>query len=72
MMDYFRECECKKSFGFYEKDGINAVIGGEAIPLGISNPDFMLAMARRPNEGMGSTFEAFVIPVECPTIKYNK
>jgi hypothetical protein len=71
MMDYFRECECKKSYGFYEKDGLNAVAGGEAVPLGIANPSLLLALQRRPEEGLGSTFDAFVIPVNCPTVKHQ-
>lgn len=69
LMDYRRECECKNSYGYYEKDGLNAVIGGEAIPWGISNPSFVRALQRRPEEGMGATFDAFVIPRKCPTIK---
>jgi hypothetical protein len=71
-MDYYRECECRKSYGFYEADGLNAIVGGMGIPLGFSNPDLKLALANRPEEGMGSTFEAFVIPVKCPTIKHQK
>lgn len=69
MMDYKRECECKKSYGFYEKDGLSAVIGGEAIPFGISNPSFLRALQRRPEEGMGANFDAFVIPIRCRSIK---
>ena len=39
-----RYCSCKASWGWYEKDGRNAVIGGEAIPIGIDNSQFVPAL----------------------------
>lgn len=69
LLDFRRECDCKKSYGYYEKDGLHAVIGGEAIPWGISNPSFVRALQRQPEEGEGARFDAFVIPRNCPTIK---
>lgn len=69
LLDYKRKCECKKSYGYYEKDGLNAVIGGKAIPWAISNPSFVRALQRRPEEGDGVRFDAFVIPRKCRTIK---
>jgi hypothetical protein len=71
LMDYFRECECKESFGFYEADGLNATIGGKAIPIGFSNPTFKYALEHQPKDGAGFVFDAFVIPQECSTIKYR-
>lgn len=39
------------------------------MPLGISNPSFVDALKKQPEEGMGCRFEAFVIPKKCPTLK---
>jgi hypothetical protein len=61
-------CICKKSWGKYT-DHINAVIGGNAIPIGINNSSFVDAIWNRPQEGLGSRFEAFVIPKICPTVE---
>jgi len=54
-----RSCMCRKSWGCYTDD-VNATIGGEAVPLGIDNGDFVRAIHRR-NEPRGLSFEAFVI-----------
>jgi hypothetical protein len=64
-----RFCQCKRSWGYYKEDGLHAVIGGLAIPVGFANPSFYDAIFNRPNEGMGSKFEAFIIPHKCPTIE---
>jgi hypothetical protein len=37
-------CRCKKSWGYYEPDGLNAVYGGVAKILGIANPDIAEAI----------------------------
>lgn len=71
LLDYKRECECKKSYGFYEKDGLHAVMGGKAIPLGISNPSLLVAIQRRTENAPGPAFHAFVIPFNCSTIKFE-
>lgn len=64
-----RRCECGKASGQYDKDGLNATISGTAIPIGFSNPSLSKALQNRPENGLGQTFEAFVIPKTCPTIK---
>lgn len=61
-------CFCGASSGKYIDD-INAVISGSAIPLGFDNYAFAKALIRRPTEGMGRRFQAFVIPKICPTIE---
>ncbi len=71
LLNYYRECECKESFGFYESDELNAVIGGKAIPIGFSNFPFKYALEHRPRSGTGRRFDAFVIPHKCSTIKYR-
>lgn len=68
LVDYSRQCECGKSTGRY-LDEVNAITTGLAIPLGIANPSLLEALNNRPEEGLGSRFEAFVIPRKCPTIK---
>lgn len=65
-----RNCKCGRSGGVYKKDGLHAVISGDAIPLGIDNTSLAWAMKARPECGsLGSTFEAFVIPKECETVE---
>lgn len=63
-----RSCECRQSWGKYLQDGLEAVIGGSAVPLGFANGSFVQALLRQPESGMGSRFEAFVIARQCPTI----
>jgi len=67
-----RFCECGKSWGQYHKDGLNADIGGEAIPLGFANQSFIKALKDRPEEGEGSRFEAFVIPKKASSMHKKK
>lgn len=61
-------CQCRRSWGFYKEDGLNAVIGGKAVPLGITNNSLARALKARPADGGGYKFESFVIPEQCPTI----
>ncbi len=43
-LDYAeRSCKCGRSSGFYHKDGWHATVSGEAVCLGIHNPDFAKA-----------------------------
>ena len=65
-------CACKKCWGQYKEDGLHASINKEAIPLGFSNPTLAEALYLRPAGGLGSRFEAFVIPIQCPTIEVEK
>lgn len=62
-------CECKKSWGKYDKDGVHSEIGGSCIPLGFDNSSLVQALRSQPMEGLGSRFEAFVIPKKCDHIK---
>lgn len=68
LRDEKRKCYCGLSWGMYEEDGLNASIGGAAVPLGFDNLSFAQALNNRPKEGMGRRFEAFVIPRKAPTI----
>ena len=63
-----RKCGCGKSSGCYIDD-LRAEIKGPCIPIGIDNRSFCVAVTRRPQSGLGSRFEAFVIPMECPTVE---
>lgn len=69
-----RFCQCRKSWGYYKKDGLNAVIKG-GTPIGIANDSFRksLMMAKienkyqhEPTTCLGVDFKAFVI-LECAT-----
>ena len=64
-----RRCSCGRSGGYYKLDGLNAVILGDAIPLGFDNHSFQLALKNRPKSGLGTGFKAFVIPFACETIQ---
>lgn len=64
-----RRCECGASSGRYLEDALHAEIAGAAIPLGFANSTLARALQERPASGLGSTFEAFVIPHECPTVR---
>lgn len=61
-------CQCGSSWGQYT-DGLNATIGGKAIPLGFANSTLVTALRNRPESGDGSRFTAFVIPKCVPTIR---
>jgi hypothetical protein len=68
----WRHCDCGLSCGKYEDDGLNAVVSGPCIPLGFANQSLMWAIRKRPETGLGSRFEAFVIPKVCPTVREAK
>lgn len=64
-------CHCGKSWGRYREDGVRAVIGGLAIPLGLLNGELASAVRNRPTAGNGERFTAFVIPHACPTVVHQ-
>ena len=61
-------CQCGLSWGRYIDD-LNAVYGGEAVPIGIANPSLATAIEYRPDSGAGTKFDAFVIPKHCNTCR---
>lgn len=73
-----RACECGASWGQYTDD-INAVYGGAAIMLGISNPSLQAALSdqlrlgdKKPSRGTyvsGREFAAFIIPESAPSVR---
>ena len=62
------KCECEKSWGKYI-DHIDAVYGGNAIPLGFDNFSLADSVRNQPDAGLGERFVAFVIAKQCPTFK---
>lgn len=64
-----RRCECGRSWGYYRPDGLNAEIGGDAIPLGFVNASLAEAVRNRPESGKGERFTAFVIPRSAPRVR---
>ena len=52
----------------YRSDGLNAIISGKTIPIGIANKSLAEAIKHRPAHGQGAEFCAFVIPEKCETI----
>lgn len=72
-----RECACGKSWGMYI-DELNAEYGGEAVPLGFSNPSLLEALKERDRQILdgveasaqwGITFTAFTIPTGAPSVE---
>ena len=63
-----RTCQCGVTGGHYKQDGLNAVYYGPAIPLGFANGSFHEALDNQPEFGMGTNYNAFVIPKVCPTM----
>lgn len=64
-----RTCACGRAFGMYDDDDLHAFVGGSAIPLGFANLSLRHALNEQPISGDGKPFNAFVIPMECPTIE---
>ena len=71
LIDDPRTCACGRSGGRYLEDGLHAEVWGEAVPLGFSNLSLVRALRRRPEAGHGATFEAFVIPRRCSTVRVS-
>ena len=67
LQDEERACKCGRSWGRYV-DGLNATIGGSAVPIGFGNGSLADALEARPDDGKGSTFLAFVIPKRCESV----
>ena len=63
-----RTCQCGATGGHYKQDGLNAIYYGPAIPLGFANSSFHEAIDSQPEFGMGTNYNAFVIPKVCPTM----
>lgn len=72
LFDKPRSCKCGHATGHYLDDNNAVYIGGDAVPLGFANSTLVKAVYKQPIEGMGERFEAFVIPVKCPTFKKVK
>ena len=64
-----RTCQCGATGGHYREDGLNAIYYGPAIPLGFANGSFHEALDNQPEFGMGTVYNAFVIPKVCPTME---
>jgi hypothetical protein len=72
LIDEERKCRCGNVSGRY-LDEIHAEYSGEyAVPIGFANSTLVHAVHNQPESGIGETFEAFVIPKECPTFKISK
>jgi len=67
--DAHRPCWCGRSGGMYTRNGLDAIIDGDAVPIGIANDSFAEALENRPEKGIGTGSVAFVIPRKCPTVR---
>jgi hypothetical protein len=61
-----KECVCGATQGQY-LDKTNAWYSGRGIPLGLGNRSLQAAIIRRPDQGPGVNFTAFVIEEDCKT-----
>ena len=71
----YRTCMCGKSWGYYKEDGLNAVVSGPCVALGINNSSLAAAVRayyNNPNrvadECCGGDFQAFVIYESAKTV----
>lgn len=69
-------CTCGKSWGYYT-DSINAVYGGDAVMLGISNTRLAHAIEMQKtrgdrDDGLGWTLAAFIIPESAPSVQRER
>lgn len=68
-----KQCNCKKSSGYYESDGLHAVYSGPCLMLGIDNTAFKRAINHRDTVGWpiasGLEFKAFIIPETAKTVR---
>ena len=69
-LDYeFVYCNCKKSYERYLKDGLNAEINKEVIPIGFNNHSLVDAIKNRREFDLGERFESFIIEKNCKRIR---
>ena len=67
LIDIKRICKCGKVGGKYIDD-VNAIYFGEmAAPIGFANNTLVRAVHKQPENGVGESFTAFIIPKTCPT-----
>lgn len=74
LQKYPKTCECRKSWGKYEDDGLHAIVGGLSIPLGISNSSFNFTLRRMTDldeSNLGLEFTAFLFRKNTPNIKWE-
>lgn len=64
-----KKCDCGKTSGKYQIDGLHAEYSGQGIPIGFANNSFGFALKHQPKQGLGQEFQAFVIPEICSTFE---
>lgn len=67
-----RKCSCGKCEGYYLNDGLNAIMTGPFVPIGIDNNSLVSSIENQPDSGMGKKINAFIIPKCVPTINDGK
>jgi hypothetical protein len=65
-------CQCRKSWGYYKKDGRYAVVNEKAIPIGLNNYGLEDAIVNRPERSPGIAFHAWVFPRKTVRIEVRK
>ena len=60
------KCPCGACGGQYMPDGLCAIYWGDCVPIGFNNSSLKRAVQNQPDYGRGETFDAFVIPKNCP------
>lgn len=65
-LQHLKSCDCGRTQGFY-RDNRLAFYTGPSVPIGFDNQSFHHAKLERPPEGRGTGFNAFIVPILCPT-----
>ena len=66
-----RSCMCGHVKGRYEKDGLHAVVSGDAEVLGINNASLALALESAALGGWSTSVEAWVILRSSDRVKWG-
>ena len=74
-----KKCSCGGTRGSYSRAGINATYSGDCVPLCISNPSIINAIAEQqvkdvetPGEYFGARFDAWICPKNSDRFKRLK
>ena len=67
-----RKCKCGQCEGRYLNHIDAEYKGKHAVPLGFANSSLIRSVSQQPSSGNGKEFTAFVIPKDCPTMRYDE
>lgn len=62
-------CSCRKSWGRYEHDGHHAVLGGDALCIGLDSRCLYPAVHERQRSGRQQTLACWLMGEDTPTLR---